>query len=401
MAIYYYTKPEKQKWRGDDYGALEKAKTLANFSEPEPLHKGLIKGTEKAIKGKIVVKGTNLEDLLNQIKEHPSQFNLDKLTFIVGGNQTKSTLHFIAEIRKLNENCKIEAAIMPGTLNEELDLKPTDKNTEITTSFDAITGTTPKNVHKNLFEKNQMRELLLLEQEFEIQKNNKDIPFVTVHWGGAVAGEAISDGEHELHKNELVKKLQAIRKKHPQLQIIFVPHGGRSFLPQENSTTTKESRKQDFIDTLSTEFGVTNVHTDLNYHVALEFTRKHQKKCAGIITTAENLSTIAEQLSILEPKEKQKPPVHILLFPCCKFNNDIWRKGESHFKESWSSNAQSIGIHEVVEMGNSEKLAKMTTPENQGKQTQDKPKNQRRNSLDQGEQSTANTTEGQQRIKPM
>ncbi len=378
MEIYYYTKPDKKKWSGDDYGALEKAQALAIYSEPETLNNSLIESNDKGIRGKIVVKGTNIEDLLHHIKKHPNQFNLDKLTFIVGGNQTEKTLEFISEIRELNQNCKIEADIMPGTIDEELEQKHTGKNTRINISYDAITGTTPKNVHKNLFEKNQTRELSSLEQKWAKNESHK---FVTVHWGGAIAGEGISDKEQELHKQELLNKLQLIRKENSKLQILFVPHGRRSFLPQENSSTTQENRKKDFINTLSTEFGDTNLHTNLNYHVALEFTRQHQKDCAGIITTAENLSTIAEQLSILEPKEGQKPPVHILLFPCCKFNNDIWKGStENQLKEAWLSNVKSIELHDfeiALKITNSEEkppeLGNMTIARNQGIQSQTDP----------------------------
>ncbi len=347
MLFFYYTKPHEN-WSGDDNGALKKAKALASFIDPKPLHQGLIQSHKEIISGKIVVNGTNLEDLLDQIKAHPSQFDLDKLTFIVGGNQTKSTLQFITGIRELNQNCKIEALIMPGTLDKKSILQHTNKNTKISISYNSIAGTTIKNVHKNLFEKDLMKELLSLEQQCLISRNNQNVSFATVHWGGAISGEGISDGEQELHKKELLQMLREIRKKHPQLQILFVPHRGRSFLSQENSLTTKEDRKQDFTNTLKTEFGATHIHTGLNYLVASEFTRKHQKQCAAIISTAENWSTIAEQCSILNPREPEKPPLHILLFPCCKFNNTIWKKSKPHhFRESWLSNVKLIRLLQI------------------------------------------------------
>lgn len=343
---YYFTKENPKNWSGDDNGALEQAQALAlkNLGESSPLDKKFLEKLEKyrKIKGTIIAKGKNLDVLLAQIEEKQKQFDLDRLTFLISGNQTETTQKFISNLRQLGGNCKIHATVLPNTLTKETEVYADDK-IRVEVGFDAITGTTPKNVHKKLFQNDQSRALLSLEQKFGKRKGKS---FVMVHWGGPEGKQGISDEEQNLHKTALIKELQTVGDEHGLFKILFVPHGRRSFIPDKNSHDTKENREQDMIKSLQEEFGTNNILTGINYAVALEFTRAHQKDCSAILTTAENLSTLAEQLSILSQNHVKKPPLHILLLPCCGVNNDIWQ-APLQITGDWLCKAGSIWTHEA------------------------------------------------------
>ena len=343
MKTYYYTKEDSSKWRGDDHGAetaaKEKHANAEAISDKFDIA-ALLENTDEDEEIEIFVKGTNLPELQKALKSDKNKnVNLSRVHFHVGGNQTQMSLDFVKDLlhRVLGKNLHVD--MLPGNLNIGNKIYLGTYGVESRETTEAITGKKTSQLEM------EAKDPKAVETIEEITKGIGDEKFITIHWGGPVGGETLSDEENLLHQQLLIKQLKQLKAENPNIKFLFVPHGGRSFKAKnDDNKVIQKTRREAFVQTLKNELGEDKIVTPTGnkaYTASLAFTKNNAEKCKRIISTAENLSTIAEQLSVID--EKKRPELEVMQLPCCKQNNKYW-ESMAKLKDGWLKGVKAVTL---------------------------------------------------------
>ena len=353
---YYFVKPDQKKWRGDDHGA--KSAALTANENAQRLDTTNFEDLEQP--ATIYVKGTNLKELVEELKKSKEQnksFDISKINFHIGGNQTELTLKTIKELLDLGVQGKnINAEVLPNGVDLLNSVYYSYlKQVKFSETCAAITGISPSQLEEK-FETNTAKSEKENTDASKAQEDLKTLetqvgentPFVTIHWGGPIAGEALSDAEQKEHKEFLVHRIKALQARNPNTKFLFVHHGGRSFKFQNDTKekTIQNLRKDLFIEALQKAVGKDNLVLP-SYRASLAFTQKNAENCSTVIATAENLSTIAEQFSVID--QNKRPPLEVALLDCCKQNNNYWQS-MAKVKDAWLIGVKKITLVKPKEL---------------------------------------------------